>query len=316
MKKEKRVCLRGRDVELIMFLAEYGIITNENVKLLYQSEYYYKNRLASLAKGDMIERLYGKVILSRKGKSYLNEVGLGYRNINRDETYKKRMERISDIACKVKSCGWYFEPSWKCDVNTYTKRGNRYVGIMSKEEKRWNEEFEDFYKRSYIVYFLNKDITPRELKYIDREINRNKSKFNGLIVFTEDDKYLYKPKFENIRYNESYIIPYNQKVWKVFKLIKDENFMNDRVYDIFGDKLISLKYKSFFDDYYIKENNVYTYIFYMPFANFYLMDYLNYLATDNLHSNVEAKVICLDTCVEYARKYLDEKVKVTCISVD
>ena len=299
-----------------MFLAEYGIITNENVKLLYQSEYYYKNRLASLAKGDMIERLYGKVILSRKGKRYLNKVGLGYRNINRDETYKKRMERISDIACKVKSCGWCFEPSWKCDVNTYTKRGNRYIGIMSREEKRWNEEFEDFYKRSYIVYFLNKDITPRELKYIDREINRNKSKFNGLIVFTEDDKYLYKPKFENIRYNESYIIPYNQKAWKVFKLIKDENFMNDRVYDILGDKLISLKYKSFFDDYYIKENDVYTYIFYMPFANFYLMDYLNYLATDNLHSNVEAKVICLDTCVEYARKYLDEKVEVTCISVD
>ena len=315
MKKEKRVYLRGRDVELILFLAEYGIITNENVKLLYQSEYYYKNRLASLAKGDMIKRLYGKVILSRKGKRYLNEVGLGYRNINRDETYKKRMERISDIACKVKSCSWYFEPSWKCDVNTYTKRGNRYVGIISREEKRWNEEFEDFYKRSYIVYFLNKDITPRELKYIDREINRNKSKFNGLIVFTQDDKYLYKPKFENIRYNESYIIPYNQKAWKVFKLIKDENFMNDRVYDIFGDKLISLKYKSFFDDYYIKENNVYTYIFYMPFANFYLMDYLNYLATDNLHSDVEVEVICLDTCVEYARKYLDEKIEVVCISI-
>ena len=79
--------------------------------------------------------------LSGKGKRYLNEIGLGYRNINRDETYKKRMERISDIACKVKSCGWYFEPSWKCDVNTYTKRGNRYVGIMSREEKQCNEEF-------------------------------------------------------------------------------------------------------------------------------------------------------------------------------
>ena len=31
MEKEKRVCLRSRDVELILFLAEYGIITNENV---------------------------------------------------------------------------------------------------------------------------------------------------------------------------------------------------------------------------------------------------------------------------------------------
>lgn len=261
MEKEKRICLRSRDIELILFLAEYGIITNENVKLLYQSEYYYKNRLASLAKGDMIERLYGKVVLSRKGKRYLNEIGLGYRNINRDETYKKRMERISDIACKVKSCGWYFEPSWRCDVNTYTKRGNRYVGVMSREEKRWNEEFEDFYKRSYIVYFLHKDITPRELKYIDKEINRNKNKFKGLIVFTEDDKYLYKPKFQDIRYQESYMIPYNNDAWQVFRMIKDEEFMRNKVKEIFGNELVSLKAKSFFDDYYIKGNDVYTYIF-------------------------------------------------------
>lgn len=316
MEKEKRVCLRSRDIELILFLAEYGIITNENVKLLYQSEYYYKNRLASLAKGDMVERLYGKVVLSKKGKRYLNEVGLGYRNINRDETYKKRMERISDIACKVKSCGWYFEPSWKCDVNTYTKRGNRYVGIMSREEKQWNEEFEDFYKKSYIVYFLHKDITPRELKYIDKEINRNKSKFNGLIVFTEDDKYLYKPKFQDIRYQESYIIPYDNDAWAIFRMIKDEEFMRNKVKEIFGNDLISLKAKSFFDDYYIKENDVYTYIFYMPFANFYLMDYINFQATSSLMESTKAKVVCLENCVEYVRKYLDEAVEVTCISVD
>ena len=316
MEKEKRVCLRSRDIELILFLAEYGIITNENVKLLYQSEYYYKNRLASLAKGDMIERLYGKVILSRKGKRYLSEVGLGYRNINRDETYKKRMERISDIACKVKSCGWYFEPSWKCDVNTYTKRGNRYVGIMSREGKRWNEEFEDFYKRSYIVYFLHKDITPRELKYIDREINRNKSKFKGLVVFTEDDKYLYKPKFQDIRYQESYMIPYHNDAWQVFRMIKDEKFMRNKVKEIFGNELVSLKAKSFFDDYYIKENDVYTYIFYMPFANFYLMDYINFQVTSNLMEGTKAKVVCLDSCVGFLRKYLDDEVEVTCISVD
>ena len=30
-RKENRVCLRSRDVELILFLAEYGIIINENV---------------------------------------------------------------------------------------------------------------------------------------------------------------------------------------------------------------------------------------------------------------------------------------------
>ena len=81
-----------------MYLAEYGIITNENVKLFYDSEYYYKNRLASLAKGGFIERLYGKVVLGKKGKSYLNETGLGYRNINRNETYKKWKELVMFLA--------------------------------------------------------------------------------------------------------------------------------------------------------------------------------------------------------------------------
>ena len=314
MEKEKRICLRNRDFNFIMYLSEYGIITNENVKLFYDSKYYYKNRLASLAKGEFVERLYGKVVLGRKGKNYLNKIGLGYRNINRNETYKKRMERISDVSCKVQLAGWYFEPSWRCSVNTYTKRGNRFIGVMSREKRWWQEADEDFYKRSYIVYFLHKDITPRELKYIDKEIDRNKSQFNGLIAFTEDEKYLYNPKFEKIRYKESYIIPYNKKAWDIFKFIKNKKFMNDKVPEIFGDKLISLKAKSFFEEYYTKENNVYTYIFYMPFANFYLMDYLNYLATDDLHSDIKVKVVCFYEYVEYIRKYLNEKIEVNCIN--
>ena len=307
---EKRICLRNRDFNFIMYLSEYGIITNENVKLFYDSKYYYKNRLASLAKGEFIERVYGKVVLGRKGKSYLNKIGLGYRNINRNETYKKRMERISDVSCKVQLSGWYFEPSWRCSVNTYTKRGNRFIGVMSREKRWWQETDEDFYKRSYIVYFLHKDITPRELKYIDKEIDRNKSQFNGLIAFTEDDKYLYNPKFEKIRYKESYIIPYNKKAWEIFEIIKNEKFMNNKVHEIFGNKLISLKAKSFFEEYYIKENNVYTYIFYMPFANFYLMDYLNYLVTDTLTSDAKVKVVCFEHCRKYIRKYLDDGVDV------
>ena len=185
MEKEKRICLRNRDFNFIRYLSEYGIITNENVKLFYDSKYYYKNRLASLAKGEFIERVYGKVVLGRKGKSYLNKIGLGYRNINRNETYKKRMERISDVSCKVQLARWFFEPSWRCSVNTYTKRGNRFIGVMSREKRWWQEADEDFYPRSYIVYFLHKDITPRELKYIDKELERNKNDFKGAIIFIE-----------------------------------------------------------------------------------------------------------------------------------
>lgn len=315
MVKEKRVCFRQRDLELMLFLSEYGVITNENVKRIYKSEYYYKNRLASLAKGDMIERLYGKVILGTKGKRYLNEIGFGYRNINRDEKYKKRLERVSDIACKFKDCGWFFEPSWRCDINTYTKRGNRFVGIVSRRKREYNEDEERFNKTAYIVYFLHKDITQRELKYISKEIERNKRNFKGLIVFTEDEKYLYKPKFDEIQYEESYIIPYDNDIWEVFKKIKEENFMHNQVENIFVDKLVSLRDKSFYDDFYIKEDGIYTYIYYMPFANFNLMHYINFQATSHLMEGTKAKVVCLENCVEYVRNYLDEKVEVICISI-
>ena len=54
----------------------------------------------------------------------------------------------------------------------------------------------------------------------------------------------------------------------------------------------------------------------MPFANFYLMDYINFQVTSNLMEGTKDKVVCLDNCVEFVRKYLDDEVEVTCISVD
>ena len=66
----------------------------------------------------------------------------------------------------------------------------------------------------------------------------------------------------------------------------------------------------------IWDNNVYIYIFYMPFANFYLMDYINFLSSDDLTSDAKVKVVCLDCCVDYVRKYLDEKVEIVCLITD
>ena len=89
--------------------------------------------------------------------------------------------------------------------------------------------------------------------------------------------------------------------------------MNNKVREIFGDKLISLKAKSFFEEYYIKEYNAYTYIFYMPFANFYLMDYNTRSSVDDFHSDIKVKVVCFYEYVEYIRKYLNIAIEVNCI---
>ena len=312
MVKEKRVCLRDRDIEFIGFLGEYGSITNENVKLFYQSEYYYKNRLASLAKGEIIERLYGKVVLGRKGKSYLNERGLGYRNINRDETYKKRMERISDVSCKVHLSGWFFEPSWRCSINAFTQRGNRFIGVMSREKRLWQESDEDYYKRSYIVYFLHQEITPRELKYIDKELDRNKNNFRGVIIFIEDEWLLNHPKFINISYCENYTILYQNEIWDIFKNISDTDYMKNRIINIFGENIDREK-GYMYEIYCEKDGNSYTYIFPMPFADFSTMDWINYMVDSGIHSNIDYIVVCNEICIEEVRRFLKDKVEVICL---
>ena len=310
--KEKRVCLRDRDIEFIGFLGEYGSITNENVKLFYKSEYYYKNRLASLAKGEIIERLYGKVVLGRKGKSYLNERGLGYRNINRDETYKKRMERISDVSCKVHLSGWFFEPSWRCNINAFTQRGNRFIGVMSREKRLWQESDEDYYKRSYIVYFLHREITPRELKYIDKELDRNKNNFRGVVIFIEDEWLLNHPKFINISYCENYTILYQKEIWDIFKNISDTDYMKNRIIDIFGENIDRVKgYK--YEMYCIKGEDSYTYIFPMPFADFSIIDWINYMVDSGIHGDINCKVVCNEFCIEEVRNFLKDKVEVICL---
>ena len=92
--------------------------------------------------------------------------------------------------------------------------------------------------------------------------------------------------------------------------------MNQKVYEIFGDKLISLREKSFGDKYYYKENNDYIYVYYMPFANFNLMNYLNYASEEKLlFPGDKVKVVCLENCVEYARKYLNEEVEIISINI-
>ena len=92
--------------------------------------------------------------------------------------------------------------------------------------------------------------------------------------------------------------------------------MKERVYDIFRGELVTLKVKYYWDMYYIKEQDEYYYIYYMPFANFNLMHHINIEVNSYLREGANAKVVCLENCVKYVRKYLDDKVEVICVSVE
>ena len=319
MEKDKKVCLRERDIELLRFIGEYGVISNENVKLLYKSEYYYKNRLASLANGEMIERHNGKVVLGRNGRAYLNKYDWGCRNINRADGYKKRLERVSNIACKIGHAGWYFEPSWQCNTNKYTNTGNRFIGVMSRRPRGECEEDEWYFKDCYIIYFLSKDITRKELKVYEREMKRYQNNVKGFVIFVEDEEFLYCPRIVDINAPDVYTVLYHDRVWEYIKRIKDEDYSRDVVMDVFGDEYV--KYLNIiFDMYYIKKvdsetgKDYYIYVVPILLPDFDKMDWVNYRATDWIEDDVKMKVICESEYVAYIREYLDELVEVVCLS--
>ena len=159
---------------------------------------------------------------------------------------------------------------------------------------------------------MHREITPRELKYIDKELDRNKNNFRGVIIFIEDEWLLNHPKFINISYCENYTILYQKEVWDIFKSISDTDYMKNRIIDIFGEKIDRVKgYK--YEMYCIKGEDSYTYIFPMPFADFSIMDWINDMIDSSLFGNTRFKVVCNDFCLGEVRKVLKDEVDVICI---
>ena len=180
------------------------------------------------------------------------------------------------------------------------------------------KQYENFRKEEYnkkIKQYYGTDFITKQFKqYYGTDFITKQFKQKTLKNFITDEQNIktklaaqkFLTNFNNIKKG---II--NERLINELPFIITTNY--DKVHEIFGNKLISLKAKSFFEEYYIKENNIYTYIFYMPFANFYLIDYLNYLTTNDLHSDIKVRVLCFDYSVEYIRKYLNEKIEVNCI---
>ena len=160
---------------------------------------------------------------------------------------------------------------------------------------------------------MHREITPRELKYIDKELDRNKNIFRGTIIFIEDNWLLNHPKFANLGYCENYTILYQKEIWDILKNIRDKDYMKDRIVDIFGEDIYGVK-GYIYEMYCKKEENLYTYIFPMPFADFSIMDWINDMLDSSLFSNTRSKVVCNDFCLEEVRKFLKDDVDVICIT--
>ena len=95
--------------------------------------------------------------------------------------------------------------------------------------------------------------------------------------------------------------------------ILDEDYMKNRIINIFGEDIQRVK-GYIYEIYCKKKDDLYTYIFPMPFVDFSIMDWINEMVDSSLFSNTRFKVVCNDFCLEEVRKFLKDEVNVICIT--
>ena len=107
------IILQNRDIELLIFLGKYKIMSLDNTKYIYETKTYQEKRIVSLVRHNYVKRLKHRYItLGIKGKEYKLENGFEIRNHCRNENNMERLNVISDIASCLIRDNLNFIPSW------------------------------------------------------------------------------------------------------------------------------------------------------------------------------------------------------------
>lgn len=170
-----KIILQNRDIELLIFLGRYKIISLDNTRYIYNTVTYQEKRIVALVKNNYIRRLKHRYItLGTKGKKYLLENGFDIRNHCRNENNTERLMVISDIAsCFIKD-DFNFIPSWEMKKEDEpTTHSRRYIGKL------------EYYNQDYLIYAIYDGKDENYIKSIYYDI-RKENEYNKVMIFTND----------------------------------------------------------------------------------------------------------------------------------
>ena len=192
--------LQNRDIELLIFLGKYKIISLDNARYIYETKTYQEKRIVLLAKHDYVRRLKHRYItLGSKGKEYLLESGFEVRNHCRNENNMERLNVISDIASFLIQDNLIFTPSWNMkkedEPTTYSRR---YIGNLD-----YNEE-------NFLVYAVYEGKDDKYLKSIYYDIKKENGYANAMIFTNNIEKIVLHEKGFYFGNQYTILIPYDE----------------------------------------------------------------------------------------------------------
>ena len=258
--------LQNRDIELLIFLGKYKIISLDNTRYIYGTVTYQGKRIVNIVRHNYIKRLKHRYIsLGTKGKEYLIENGFEVRNHCRNENNIERLNVISDIASSLIHDNINFIPSWEMKKEDEpTSHSRRYIGKLNY-----------YNKDEFLVYAIYNGKDDKYTKSVYYDIKKE-HEYNNLIIFTNDiEKIVLHEKGLYFGKDNTILIPYND--YGKF-LIRNNYKIRESIYLRLKElyKAQSTDFK--FADLKVDDDN---YIIVMPLINMEKLARLYYYFDDN-----------------------------------
>lgn len=285
---EKNIRLQKRDIELLIFLGRYKIMSLDNTKNIYGTITYQEKRVVALVKNKYIKRLKHRyIILGTKGKEYLRENGYEIKEHCRNKNNIERLKVISDIACCFMMEDNEFIPSWEMkNRNEPTSDSRRYIGKLIQ------------YEIEYLVYAIYGDKNDKYITLIYYDIRKEDSNRMNIMIFTNNiEKILNNKKSFVFSGDSTVIIPYNEYgKYLLRNNHKIRKGMYIRLTKLYGAELTDFKYA----DLKIDDNK---YITIMPLINMQKIGPLYSLLGEN--KMIKVYILGTEENKEIITKFLD-----------
>ncbi len=268
--------INKEDFEVLKFLSKYKMLKVEDASLIYKTKRYYRQRVNKLIDKEYVKRYKSYIMMDKKGRKALDEVGSGYIKNIKNEAYMERLKHIASIATISINSKVKFIPSWDIkEKDKFTETARRYIGKIIIEDKE------------YLTYYISDKKEHIYIKQLLFDVNKAVN-YDDIIIFIENFDVISK-KYSNLSFGKenTYIILNTTENKEIIKRSNEIN-AHDLLENIYEKEILISNWEK--ADYLLEDG---TYILYMPFINTEKIEKINWYYQENTESNRKLEIVTL-----------------------
>ncbi len=249
--------INKEEISLIKFIAKYQYLNVKDAKYFFSSSRYYRNRIKVLIDKKFLRKIKWTLVLGQSGIQYANILNFQYNKLNKNQQYKERLLRLSNIAAFYHNCDTvHFIPSFEIkDKTVFTTTGRRFIGVFNINGFEYLtyqilKEYDNKYIES-VVFDIQKEMKYGNFIILVDDISRiNLNNFafgkNKILVIEDNEtnreklKYLHSVRWQELieeYYSGCYLSKYN-----FCEYSNNKDIFINTFYFIDTEKIIRFKY--------------------------------------------------------------------------